>query len=138
MRGVRRTLMTITKERLDSIVVLRYAGTHEFQPEQWRQDEEVEQFLGDQCETGERCFLIDVRELRLTYGSSLATLWNRAWRPILCEDSRVAILWRRHPESKRIGYLAESVGRADASSPMFFEDEEAAVRYLRTGNTDAG
>lgn len=130
--------MTITKERLDSIVVLRYAGTHEFQPEQWQQDKDIEAFLGEQVDKDERFFLIDVRELRLTYGSSLANLWNRAWRPILCENSRVAILWRPHPESKRIGYLAEFVGRAGAPSPLFFEDEEAAVRYLRTGNTDVG
>ena len=89
--------MNVRTESGDQFDILVYAGAHACEEADDDQDRGVHEYLGRRVAAGQRRFLVDVRDLRLVFGSSMGGLFH-SWAPTRAESvCRVAILWKPSP-----------------------------------------
>ena len=128
--------MKVIAESHPGFSVLRYSGTHACRDDDHERDHRVREYVDERVRAGQYRFLVDVRDLRVVYGSGIGDLL-RSWSPRPCDGRvRIAILWkpsRKHPD--RWAYwsatIEKAVGssvwvRCGSSATRFFVDEDNA------------
>ena len=138
LRRVARKLVVRFEEGIDFDAV-RFSGLHACRDADHERDSELRRWLTGRVAAGRGSFLLDVRELYVTYPSGMGDLLNSFWgHRVRGEASpmvaRLAILWRpslpsvhRIPDRWRM--MAASIPNPTPSVGLF-EDEGKAMAYL--------
>lgn len=144
MFGTKRK-MVVTQQQSGDIDVLRYVGSHACSEGDHRQDESVRKSLQDLVDQGRGHYLlVDVRELRVTYGSGIHDILG-SWEPVTGHRrgwlsghgrGRLAILWKR-PTGRHAGHMVACrwlflAEHTSAGPPLFFDEERNALAFLRS------
>lgn len=116
--------MIVKIERVQGIVVLRYSGTHACRPEDHAQDGEIKKRVQEEREKGAQHFLLDVRKLRVVYGSGIGDLLG----PFFAAGAeRIALLWHRRKGARDRWVIFHATSGLEN---FMFEDEQEALRVL--------
>jgi hypothetical protein len=121
--------------------VVRYSGSHDCEDADHDLDRQVREYLANRVSGGRARFLLDVRDLEVTFPSGLSDLFD-SWGPALKEDGvRIVVLWRGPTPGRgnRFAHMKQMLEDAlrksgrDRLLPSelgFFVDEDEAEGFL--------
>ena len=131
--------MKIETEIQPGIDVIRYSGTHSCKDADHEQDESVHEHIAGRLRESCNRFLIDVRDLRVAFGSGLGDLL-KSWTAHGEGARRLAILWMpSHKNFDRLAFLSQAFEKGGGTGESnlaghhqmrFFVDADAARTFL--------
>ena len=124
------------KLRMKSVArfdVVEYSGTHGCSDDDHKKDQQVREYLAERVEAGQSRVLLDVRDIRVTYGSGIGDLLD-SWAPAGNEGKgRLAVLSKPRPRPVRAAWPFVPAHWAHERMIYLFKGGVATSEPVRVG-----